>query len=29
MGLNLYKIDGTKRIDKNELDKFIQSNIVI
>ncbi len=29
MGLNLYQIDGTKRIDKNELDKFIQSNIVI
>jgi len=29
MGLNLYKIDGTKRVDKNELDKFIQSNIVI
>lgn len=29
MGLNLYKIDGTKRIDKNELDVFIQENIVI
>lgn len=28
-GLNLYQIDGTKRIDKNELDKFIQANIVI
>lgn len=29
MGLNLYKIDGTKRIDKNELDEFIQANLVI
>lgn len=29
MGLNLYKIDGTKRIDKNELDLFIQNNIII
>ena len=29
MGLNLYQIDGTKRIDKHELDKFIQENIVI
>lgn len=29
MGLNLYQIDGTKRIDKNELDQFIQTNIVI
>lgn len=29
MGLNLYQIDGTKRIDKNELDQFIQSYIVI
>jgi hypothetical protein len=29
MGLNLYKIDGTKRIDKNELDEFIQTNLVI
>lgn len=29
MGLNLYKVDGTKRVDKNELDAFIQANIVI
>lgn len=29
MGLNLYKIDGIKRIDKNELDEFIQANLVI
>lgn len=29
MGLNLYKIDGTKRIDKNELDQFIQNHVVI
>lgn len=29
MGLNLYKIDGTKRINKNELDEFIQANLVI
>lgn len=29
MGLNLYKIDGTKRIDKNELDEFIQAYLVI
>ena len=29
MGLNLYKIDGTKRIDKNELDELIQANLVI
>lgn len=28
-GLNLYKIDGTKRIDKNELDEFIQANLII
>lgn len=29
MGLNLYKVDGTKRIDKYEIDEFIQKNIVI
>ena len=29
MGLNLYKIDGTKRIDRNELDNFVQSHLVI
>lgn len=29
MGLNLYKIDGTKRIDRNELDEFIQAYLVI
>lgn len=29
MGLNLYKIDGTKRIDRKELDEFIQAYLVI
>ena len=29
MGLNLYKIDGTKRIDRNELDEFVQAHLVI
>ena len=29
MGLNLYTIDGTKRIDRNELDNFVQSHLVI
>ncbi|MGT2744107.1 helix-turn-helix domain-containing protein [Streptococcus phocae subsp. phocae] len=29
MGLNLYKIDGTKRINKSELDDFIESHQVI
>lgn len=28
-GLKLYKIDGTKRIDKTELDDYIRSNVVI
>lgn len=29
MGLNLYQIDGTKRIKKDELDEFIENHIVI
>ncbi|SQB83942.1 Helix-turn-helix domain [Streptococcus dysgalactiae] len=29
MGLNLYQIDGTKRIKKDELDEFIESHQVI
>lgn len=29
MGLNLYKIDGTKRIDRKELDQFVQAHLVI
>ncbi|MEY8462478.1 helix-turn-helix domain-containing protein [Streptococcus merionis] len=29
MGLNLYQIDGTKRVKKNELDDFIESHLVI
>ena len=29
MGLNLYKIDGTKRIERNELDEVIQAYLVI
>ncbi|MCU0082621.1 helix-turn-helix domain-containing protein [Streptococcus danieliae] len=29
MGLNLYQIDGTKRVKKAELDEFIESHVVI
>ncbi|MXQ48135.1 DNA-binding protein [Streptococcus pneumoniae] len=28
-GLNLYQIDGTKRIKKSELDEYIESHLVI
>ncbi|MGT2926893.1 helix-turn-helix domain-containing protein [Streptococcus cuniculipharyngis] len=29
MGLNLYQIDGTKRIKKDELDEFIENHLVV
>lgn len=29
MGLNLYQIDGTKRIKKDELDQFIEAHLVV